>query len=293
MDRTKEIYKVTLVGTLVNIALIVLKFFAGFVGRSSAMIADAVHSLSDLVTDAIVLIFVKIAGKPQDSGHGYGHGKYETFATMIIGLILIFAGLGLLVGGIRLVVESLHGKYLPRPTMVALVIAIFSILSKEILYRYTNSKGKQLNSSALIANGWHHRSDAISSLGTLVGIGGAMFLGDHWRVLDPIAAIVVSFFIIKSGFDIMRPSINELLEGSLPPEIEMAINNDVLSVEGIKSVRNLRTRRVGNCIAIDMNVEMDGDITLRKAHEIVSKAEHRLRKKYGSETMITTHMEPL
>lgn len=292
-ERTKEIYRVTLIGTLVNVVLIALKFFAGFVGRSSAMIADAVHSLSDLITDAIVLVFVKIAGKPRDAGHDYGHGKYETFATMIIGLILAVAGIGLLVGGVRLVVDSFHGKELPRPTVVALVVAIASILSKEILYRYTNRKGKQLNSNALVANGWHHRSDAISSLGTLVGIAGAMFLGERWRILDPLAAIVVSYFIIKSGYDIMRPSISELLEASLPAETEKAIYNDVMSVKGIKAVHNLRTRRIGNEIAIDMHAKMDGNITLTEAHSIASEVERVLRQKYGADTLITIHMEPV
>ena len=178
--REKEIYKVTLIGSAVNAILIVMKFIAGFVGKSSAMVADAVHSLSDFISDIIVLIFVKIAGKPQDKTHDYGHGKFETLATMIIGILLTITGFGLMINGVDTVIRSLHGELLERPTMLALIVAVVSIASKEWLYRYTVSSGKKLNSQAVIANAWHHRSDAVSSLGTLIGISGAMFLGDKW-----------------------------------------------------------------------------------------------------------------
>ena len=255
--REREIYRVTLIGSAVNAVLIVLKFIAGIFGKSSAMIADAVHSLSDFITDVIVLVFVKIAGKPRDKGHDYGHGKFETFATMIIGLLLSLAGVGLLANGIDLVIKSCNGHTLERPTMLALVIAVVSILSKEWLYRFTAAKGREVNSQAVVANAWHHRSDAISSAGTLVGVAGAMFLGDSWRILDPVAAIVVSLFIIKSGYDIMKPSVNELLESSLPEAQETEIRQLVLGVPGIISVHNLRTRRIGNGIAVDMHAKMD------------------------------------
>lgn len=215
-SREKEIYKVTLIGTVVNALLIVLKLVAGIIGRSSAMVADAVHSLSDFVTDAIVLIFVRIAGLPSDKGHDYGHGKYETLATLIIGCILAMAGIGLLISGIEQVVRSFNGEHLPRPRMVALIVAVLSIASKEWLYRYTVKVGRATESQAVIANAWHHRSDAISSAGTLVGIAGAMFLGEQWRILDPLAAVMVSMFIIKSGYDIIRPSVGELLERRCP-----------------------------------------------------------------------------
>ena len=232
-SREKKIYKVTLAGSAVNAVLIALKFIAGILGRSSAMVADAVHSLSDFVTDIIVLVFVRISGKPHDKTHDYGHGKFETLATLIIGLILIGAGAGLMAGGISLVIDSLHGHSLPRPTWLALSVAAISVVSKEILYRYTIVWGNRLDSPAVVANAWHHRSDAVSSLGTLAGISGAMFLGDRWRILDPIAAILVSVFIIKSGYDIVKPCVTELLEGSLPESTEKEILDTVLSVEGI------------------------------------------------------------
>lgn len=291
--REKEIYKVTLVGTAVNAVLIVLKFIAGIMGRSSAMVADAVHSLSDFVTDVIVLIFVKISSKPRDAGHEYGHGKFETFATMVIGFILALAGVALLVNGCRLVLDSVRGHELPKPTMIALVVAVISIISKEILYRYTDREGRKLNSKAVIANAWHHRSDAISSLGTFVGVGGAMFLGEKWRILDPLAAIVVSFFIMKAGYDIMRPSIDELLESSLPDAYEAEIRELLMSVPGVRAVHNMRTRRIGNEIAIDLHAKMDGAISLCEAHAIASEAERKVKGKYGQNTLITIHMEPI
>lgn len=291
-SREKEIYKVTLAGTAVNAVLIALKFIAGILGRSSAMVADAVHSLSDFVTDIIVLVFVRISGKPHDKTHDYGHGKFETLATLIIGLILIGAGAGLMAGGISLVIDSLHGHSLPRPTWLALSVAAISVVSKEILYRYTIVWGNRLDSPAVVANAWHHRSDAVSSLGTLAGISGAMFLGDRWRILDPIAAILVSVFIIKSGYDIAKPCVTELLEGSLPESTEKEILDTVLSVEGIHDIHNLRTRRIGNGIAIDMHTLMDGDITLNEAHSLATKAEQMLRSRFGANTYISIHMEP-
>lgn len=291
-DRQRQIYKVTLIGSAVNAGLVLLKFIAGFVGRSSAMIADAVHSLSDFATDIIVLLFVKISGKPRDTTHDYGHGKYETLAALIVGIILLAVGVGMLIEGIKSVIDAAHGSLLPRPGMIALIVAVISIVSKEILYRYTVKAGRTLNSSALVANAWHHRSDAISSLGTLFGIAGAMFLGEKWRILDPIAAIIVSGLIIKASWDIMRPSANELLEGSLPENIEKEIVTTIKNVSGVLGTSHLKTRRIGNTFAIDVNVKMDGNITLYAAHAIASNVEDALRMKFGKDIQISVHMEP-
>lgn len=290
--REKEIYAVTLKGSVVNAILIALKFVAGFAGKSSAMVADAVHSLSDFISDVVVLVFVKIAGKPKDKDHDYGHGKFETLATMIIGIMLVIVGIGLMISGIEAVIRSLNGESLERPTMLALVIAVVSIVSKEWLYRYTVRRGRELDSQAVMANAWHHRSDAVSSLGTLVGIAGAMFLGDRWRILDPIAAIVVSVFIVKSGYDIVKPCISELLEASLPDDKEKEIIRLVKSVPGIEYVHNLRTRRIGNSIAIDMHALMDGNLTLSEAHEKATAAEKAIKHAFGNNSIINIHMEP-
>ena len=291
--REREIYTVTLIGSAVNALLIVLKFLAGFLGKSSAMIVDAVHSLSDFISDVVVLVFVRIAGKPRDKGHEYGHGKFETLASLIIGVMLGIAGIGLMINGVESVIRSLNGESLPRPTMLALVIAILAIVSKEWLYRYTMRAGTRLDSQAVMANAWHHRSDAISSVGTLAGIAGAMFLGDKWRILDPVAAVVVSFFIIKSGYDIIRPCISELLEASLPENKEDEIVRLVKSVPGIEYVHNLRTRRIGNGIAVDLHAKMDGSMTLSEAHALATEAEKAIKNKWGENSFINIHMETI
>lgn len=291
--REKEIYKVTFIGSFVNLLLVIFKFAAGVLGHSAAMLADAVHSLSDFVTDIIVLVFVRISNKPEDKSHDYGHGKYETLATALIGGILLVVGGGILWKGVSEIVRYLRGDVLESPGMFALVAAVFSIFAKEILYRYTVKKGKQLDSSAVMANAWHHRSDALSSVGTAIGIGGAILLGKNWRVLDPVAAVLVSFFIMKVAVQLLIPCIDELLEKSLPDEVEKEIENIVSSFKGVQEPHNLRTRRIGNHYAIEMHIRMNGDLTLRQAHETATAIESKLRERYGKDTHIGLHVEPV
>ena len=292
-SREKSIYRVTWIGSLVNFLLMAFKFVAGIVGHSSALVADAVHSLSDFATDIVVIVFVRISGKPEDEDHRYGHGKYETLATAIIGLALFAVGIGLLVGGATKVADVINGAILPAPSMVALIAAAVSIVSKEILYRYTVRVGKNLNSQAVVANAWHHRSDAFSSIGTLIGVGGAIFLGEKWRILDPIAAIVVSGFIIKVSIDLIKPCIDELLERSLPAETEKQILDIITSFPEVSSPHHLRTRRIGNHIAIEVHIRMDGMITLEDAHTVATKVEKRLKEEFGPDTHVGIHMEPV
>lgn len=292
-QREKEIYKVTIVGALANVTLLIFKFVAGIISNSAAMIADAVHSLSDFITDVVVIVFVKISSKPQDKSHDYGHGKFETLATLIIGIVLLFIGLMILYNGVSATYRCIWlGEELHRPGMIAFWAAIFSIILKEAVYQYTVYKGKNLNSQAVIANAWHHRSDAFSSIGTAVGIGGAIFLGDKWVVLDPIAAIVVSVFIINVSLKIIIKSINELLEKSLPDEIENEIIKVAESFDMVKDVHDLRTRRIGNNIAIEMHLLMDGNLSLQCTHNTTELIESELRKKYGEHTHIAIHVEP-
>ncbi len=292
-QREKEIYKVTIVGALANVTLLIFKFVAGIISNSAAMIADAVHSLSDFITDVVVIVFVKISSKPQDKSHDYGHGKFETLATLIIGIALLFIGMMILYNGVSATYRCIWlGEELHRPGMIAFWAAIFSIILKEAVYQYTVYKGKNLNSQAVIANAWHHRSDAFSSIGTAVGIGGAIFLGDKWVVLDPIAAIVVSVFIINVSLKIIIKSINELLEKSLPDEIENEIIKVAESFDMVKDVHDLRTRRIGNNIAIEMHLLMDGNLSLQCTHNTTELIESELRKKYGEHTHIAIHVEP-
>ena len=292
LTREKEIFRITLIGSIVNFLLLIIKFLAGIIGHSAAMVADAVHSLSDFVTDIIVILFVRISGKPEDEGHDYGHGKYETLATAIIGIILFFVGVGILVNGTTSVIDTLNGKPLAPPSILALIVAGVSIITKEALYQYTVIKGKHLNSQALTANAWHHRSDAFSSIGTLAGIGGAICLGEKWRVLDPIAAIVVSLFIMKVSIKLLKPCVDELLERSLPAETENKILDIILSFSEVSSPHHLRTRRIGNNIAIEVHIRMDGNISLLDAHTLASKIEQRLKAEFGEKTHIGVHMEP-
>lgn len=291
-SREKGIYKVTIVGSIVNFLLLVFKFFAGIAGHSAAMLADAVHSLSDFITDIVVIVFVRIAGKPEDKGHDYGHGKYETLATAIIGLLLLCVGFGIFWNGASSIYTFLRGGQLESPGVVALVAALVSIVSKEILYQYTVIQGKKLNSQAVIANAWHHRSDALSSIGTAIGIGGAILLGDHWRVLDPVAAVVVSFFIMKVSVRLLIPCVDELLEKSLPEDVEKEIEQTVLSFPGVSHPHHLRTRRIGNYYAIELHVRMDGKITLEEAHSTATAIENKLKEMFGKGTHVGIHVEP-
>jgi cation diffusion facilitator family transporter len=292
MERCKEIYKVTLVGGAVNVILLLFKFVAGIVGHSAAMVADAIHSLSDFVTDLIVLVFVRISGKPEDKSHDYGHGKYETLAMTIIGMALLAVAIGIVYSGMTKIIAWANGAQLEAPGMLALWAALLSVLLKEGVYRYSMVKARQLKSQAVEANAWHHRSDALSSIGTAVGIGGAIFLGQRWTVLDPIASVIVGLFIVKVSIDLLRDGIGDLMEQSLPDVIEDEILGLVASLPDVVEPHDLRTRRIGNHYAIELHILMDGDITLREAHDKASEVEDLLRERYGEETHIAVHVEP-
>ncbi|MBR4217580.1 MAG: cation transporter [Bacteroidales bacterium] len=292
MNREREIYKVTLVGGLVNVLLLVFKFVAGIVGHSAAMMADAVHSLSDFVTDIIVLVFVKISCKPKDKSHDYGHGKYETLALTIIGIALMAVAIGIIVKGAMKIVAWIHGETLAAPGMLAFWAAVVSIVLKEAVYRYSIFKARKLDSKAVEANAWHHRSDALSSVGTAVGIGGAVFLGQHWTILDPIASVVVGAFIVKVAFELLKNGIGDLMEQSLPEKVEDEIMAMVAALPGVSEPHNLRTRRIGNHYAIEIHILMDGNITLYEAHDKATEVEEMLRRCYGAETHVAVHVEP-
>ena len=291
--RKRCIYRVTLVGFAVNLVLSLAKLAADVFGRSGAMVADAVHSFSDLATDVVVIVFARISAKPRDDGHDYGHGKYETLATILISMALGVVGVGILVNSIGAVRSVLDGGVLPRPGLVALVAAVLSIAAKEILYRYTVREGRAIDSPSVVANAWHHRSDALSSLGTLVGIGCAYFLGDKWRIADPIAALIVAVFIFKVAFDLIRTGVGELLEKSLPEETEREILRIVTLDPAVREPHNLRTRRIGAAIAIEIHIRVDGAMTVARSHALTVGIERRLRERFGEGTMIAVHVEPL
>lgn len=292
MSRERDIYRVTLVGSAGNMALLTFKFIAGILGHSSAMIADAIHSLSDFITDVVVLAFVRVSAKPQDESHDYGHGKFETLATFFIGLALIAVATGIIVSGVLAFSRWLQGEEIQAPDRLALWAAVLSLIIKEILYQYTIRAGRRLDSQAVIANAWHHRSDALSSIGTTIGIGGAVLLGNRWAVLDPLASIVVGLMLIKVAVELLKQSMGELTECSLPEDTEREIVSIIKSFPGIFEPHNLRTRKIGNRIAIEAHVRMDGSISLTEAHDRASAIERSLKEKYGPRTHVTIHMEP-
>lgn len=292
-QRLREVYKVTIAGSIINVLLLVLKFAAGILGHSAAMIADAIHSLTDFVTDVIVLVFVKLGNKPMDSDHDYGHGKYETLATAIIGISLFAVGVMICWSGLVKTYQALCGEQLQQPGIVALVAAVASVALKEWAYQFTVRTGRKYHSEAVVANAWHHRSDALSSIGTMMGIGGAILLGSHWAVLDPLAAIVVSVFIIKAAWSLVMQSVKELTDASLSEKEEDEILKTASEEEGVGEIHNLRTRRIGNKIAIEMHVRMPGSLSLYAAHERATAIEQRLKQKYGADTHVGIHLEPI
>ncbi len=290
--RDRRIYRITLAGSIVNVVLLVFKFAAGILGHSAAMIADAIHSLSDFLTDIIVIVFVRLSSKPADHDHDYGHGKYETLATSVIGLAL--AVVAVLIGwdGIEKIADALQGNRLESPGIIALWAALLSITLKEWIFRATRKVANEVKSKALEANAWHHRSDALSSVGTAIGIGGAVMLGDGWAILDPIAAIVVCVLIIVTAFRIIRQASGELLEESLPKETEDRIEQIVYQDTLVSDIHKLHTRRIGNIIAIEMHLRMPAGITLAESHVHATAIEQSLKTEFGKGTHIMLHIEP-
>ena len=291
--RTKQIYRVTLLGMFVNMVLFVFKLVAGIVGRSGAMIADAVHSASDFATDIVVLTFVRISAKPRDDDHNWGHGKYETLASLIIGVALFAVGVEILLDSAEKIKAVVNGEVLPRPGAIAIIAAAVSIVAKEALYQWTARVGKQLNSPSVVANAWHHRSDALSSIGALLGIGAAYFLGEKWRIADPIAAIVVAALIIKVSIDLCSTALAELLERSLSKETEAEILSIISVTPKVQKPHNLRTRRIGSDIAIEVHIRVEGTMTVFESHEISRDIERALRERYGERTAVAIHIEPM
>ena len=293
MDRQKETYRVTIAGSIINILLLAFKFAAGILGHSAAMIADAIHSLTDFVTDAIVLVFVRLGSKPTDRDHDYGHGKYETLASAIIGVSLLVVGMMICYSGVTKTYHAMCGEPLQQPGFIALAAAVASVVLKEWAYRFTVRVGRRCHSEAVVANAWHHRSDALSSVGTTVGIGGAIILGEKWAVLDPLTAIVVSFFIMKAAWSVLSKAVDELTDGSLPKEMEDEIESIVSEDKEVSVVHNLCTRRIGNRIAIEMHVRMPGETSLYVAHRHATEIEQRLKQRFGADTHISIHLEPV
>ncbi len=291
-DRGKEIRRITVVGAIVNIILTIFKIIAGALGRSAAMVADGIHSLSDLLSDIVVLVFTHISSKGKDKNHSFGHGKFETLATLIVSVILVAVGAKLMADGVASIIGVMNGNSIPLPGSIALWAAIGSIIIKEILYHATIRTARRTNSPVVLANAWHHRSDALSSIGALAGIAGAMILGEKWTILDPIASCCISIAIIVVAVKMSLPSLAELLETSLPEEIEKDIISIANSVQGVENIHELKTRRNGISYIIDAHIVVDPHISVTEAHNIATDVENALKEKYGNETQINIHIEP-
>lgn len=284
---------VTWVGFWWNAFLGTSKVVAGVIGRSGALVADGIHSFSDFITDIIVIVMVSISRKKPNEQYEYGHGKYETFATMLLSVILMIVAVLIFWEGLEKVISHLKGELLARPGGIALVICVLSIVVKEWLYHYTRRAGERINSGAVIANAWHHRSDAFSSVATLIGISGAMFLGSHWRILDPVAEMVVAVFIVIVGVKMAIPAVKELLEVALPEEMQTEIRRVISTTPGVITFHHLRTRKNGNTIIIDVHIKVNATLSVVEAHDISTHVENRIRNLYaGDSVMVTTHIEP-
>ncbi|MDV0445604.1 Manganese efflux system protein MneP [Methanimicrococcus sp. At1] len=290
--KSKEGVRVTVIGMIVNIILTIIKIAAGFIGNSAALIADGVHSLSDLLSDFVVIFSIRISAKPEDETHNYGHKKIETLASVIVGLMLLFAGISILYEGAVTIYEFTQGVPIEKPAMIAFYVALISIACKELLYQYTHRVAKKLGSDMIEVNAWHHRTDAFSSVGVAAGIGVAILLGDQWAIIDPIMAVLLALYILYIAFKIIYNSINDLMEASLDPEVNDEIKSVILNCGGVLNVHSLKTRKLGSSKAIDVHIMVDEDLTVKEASVIQKDIEKCLKERFGDDTYVIVKIEP-
>jgi cation diffusion facilitator family transporter len=286
-SREQYVRKVTWIGFLVNILLSGLKFASGYFGRSQALIADAIHSLTDTTTDIAVIAGSHYWSRPPDENHPYGHRRLETLVTVFIGFMLVAAGIGI---GWE-AVSSLHEKHSSPPGWIALCAALVSILCKEILYRWTAFASRKIKSPALAANAWHHRTDAISSVPVLIAVGGAL-LFPSWSFLDHVGAAVVSIFILHSAVKIIWPGISELIDVGAPEQIKAQISNIACMNEKVQEIHAVRTRYISSGIQVDMHIVVDGSMSVREGHDIADEVERRIIEGIPEVLDVIIHVDP-
>jgi len=284
----QECRKVTLIGMLVNIGLTGGKILIGYFGNSSSVIADGVHSLSDVSTDIAVLVGVNYWNQPPDADHPYGHRRIEAMISVLIGIVLGLAGLFLGWGAI----EKFHHSDYVVPAQATLIIAIISIISKEWLYRWTAAAAKKLKSTAMVANAWHHRSDCFSSIPVAIAISLAMF-DPKWAFMDPVATLAVSGFIIQAAYVICLPSLKELSDGGADEKVLLVIEKIVLQVEGVESVHAVRSRFHGSGLHVDLHIQVDGKLSVEEGHKISGRAKRRLIEEGPDIVDVLVHIEPV
>ncbi|MCL2862696.1 MAG: cation diffusion facilitator family transporter [Methanimicrococcus sp.] len=288
----KEGVRATALGIVTNFVLTIVQAVAGVLGNSVALVADSMHTLSDLLTDFLVMFSIRFSAKPEDESHNYGHKKIETLASVVIGIVLLSVGLLMLFAGSFKIYQFMQGMPLEKPSIITFYIAIFTVILKELLYRHTHSVAKKLNNDMIEANAWHHRSDAFSSIGVAAGIGLAVFLGGQWILMDPIIAILLSFYLIYIAVGIGYKSINELMEASLGLEINDEIKTIVLSCGGVLNLHSLKTRKLGSSKAMDMHIMVDENLTVKEAAEIQRNIEKCLKDRFGSDIYVIVKVEP-
>ncbi len=290
--KSKEGLRVTIIGMAVNIILTIVKVVAGVVGNSAALIADGVHSLSDLLSDFVVIFSIRISAKPEDDSHNFGHKKIENLASVIVGVMLLFAGVLILYEGAGTIYDFIEGTPVEKPAMVTFYVALLSIIGKELLYQYTHRVAKKLGSDMIEVNAWHHRTDAFSSIGVAAGIGAAILLGDNWAILDPVMAVLLALYILYIAAKIIYNSTNDLMEASLSPEVNEEIKSIILDCGGVLNMHSLKTRKLGSSKAIDMHIMIDENLTVKEAAEIQKDVENCLKQRFGPDTYVIIKVEP-
>ena len=281
--------RVTSIGIIGNVILSLFKFMAGMLGHSSAMVSDAIHSLSDVLATFIAWLGIRLSMQAPDREHPYGHERLECVASLLLGAILFGTGLMIGLSGLKTIFAG-HYENLQAPGAVALIAAVVSIATKEGMFWYTRYYAKVLNSAAFMADAWHHRSDALSSIGSLIGIGGAM-LG--FPILDPIASVAIAICIIKVAFDILKDAVSKMLDTACSDEYEQKLSDFISSQEGVDRIDMLHTRMFGNKIYIDAEIAVDGDKSLTEAHAIAEHVHHQVEKIFDKIKHIMIHVNPM
>ena len=288
----RTIRRVVKIGCVVNALLMSLKLGAGYFGHSEALVADGFHSLNDLAADIIMLIFVGISYRASDNKYNYGYGKFETFSSFIISTLLIIIGCSIAYEAVESIVGYLHGEELEQPDIWTVVAILIAMCCKEGLFRFYSYTGKKENSTALVANAWHHRSDAMASVATLVGVSFSHFFGPAFRVLDPLASLVIACFILVPAVRLFRPAFLELMERSLPEADVKKAETAIKSVKGVEEIDYLRTRRMGHHLMFDIAVTIDPDLSVKEGTEIASEIKSKMVQTFCPHIMLTIACNP-
>lgn len=286
------IRKVVIIGLVVNALLMILKIATGFYGHSEALVADGFHSLNDFASDFIVLIFIGIAYRKADAKYTYGYGKFETFVSLLISAILCIASIMIFKEGVESIIAAAKGERLPHPDFLTIIVAFAAIICKELLYHYTSSTGKKTESSALIANAWHQRSDALASVATLIGVACSHFLSDRWAILDPCASILISVIIATAGVRMLLPAFRELMERSLPEAVSKEAAAIIKATEGVDALKELKSRRNGHFLIFDISILVNPSLTIDQGFAIAENIRNKLEERFGTNTIVSVATLP-